>query len=435
MAVSGDGSTESLTIGSRKSDLALWQAYEVLRLLRAAAPGAAFTLRTELASGDVALDAPLAALAAGCPGVFTKELEVALLARAVDVAVHSLKDMPTALPAGLALVGVTARDDARDAVVLSQRALERGARALADLPAGAVVGTSSLRREAYLRRAHPALAPALVRGNLNTRLRKLDAPDGGFDALLLAGAGLARLGWGARATALLDADDAPYGVGQGALGLEAREGDARARDLALAVTHAPTALCVLAERAFLRAMQGGCQVPLGVDCALEGGAAARRGAARGAEAAADGDGDGDGDDAGGARTLTLTGTVSSLDGASTVTATARAAVELPRGAARRVVNVWGLEAARAAAEAGAAEPAAPLPAGARWARVGVTREEWDALAEAGGALGAALAKRIIAAGGDALMGAARGEPRPITYGAAEAPLDRGGDAPASAAPA
>ena len=410
-----------MTVGSRKSDLALWQAYEVLRLLRASSPTARFLLQTELSSGDIDLVAPLATLASASPGVFTKELEVALLARRVDLAVHSLKDMPTSLPAGLALVGISARGDARDAVVLSPHAIEDGARGLADLPAGARVGTSSLRRAAFLARAYPSLVAENVRGNVGTRLRKLEG-DGALDALLLAAAGLDRLALGARAAERLAPTDCPYGVGQGALGIEARADDERAASLGRAVTHAPTAVCVLAERAFLRAMGAGCQVPLGVEATLE-----RRsvGALRGGEVSAQMPADvgdaGDDEDSDYSdetplvRTLVLTGTVSSLDGAATIAATVREVVSIPRaGSLRRRVDVRGLDAARAAADEAA-------DAGEKVRRLGVTREGWDALISDSERVGLALAARIIAAGGSAFIS---GEPRPITYGAAEQPLDR-----------
>ena len=256
-------------IGSRSSELALWQAYEVVRLLRGACSDVAFPIHTELASGDVKLTASLASLAAASPGIFTKELEVALIAQRVRLAVHSLKDVPTSLPPGLVLSGIPARADARDAVVLSLSRVAAGGTNLSSLPDGAIIGTSSLRREAFLKRKHPNLAVQLVRGNLNTRIKKLDSRDVvAYDALILARAGLTRLGWADRATSPLDPGDCPYGVGQGALCIETLAVDDYACSLARMVTHAPTALRVFAERAFLRAMQGGCQVPLGVESRL-----------------------------------------------------------------------------------------------------------------------------------------------------------------------
>jgi hydroxymethylbilane synthase len=415
-------------------------------------------VRTELSSGDVVQDVALSTLAAGNPGLFTKELEVGLTALAYDVAVHSLKDMPTALPAGLCLAGVTARDDPRDAVVLAARHAGAGARGLEDLPPGAVVGTSSLRREAYLRRCFPHLRAALVRGNLNTRLRKLDEGGGEapFDALMLAAAGLLRMGWGARISSTPSAEDCPYGVGQGALGLEARAGDTAALALAREVTHPASALCCLAERAFLRALQGGCQVPIGVATSLEGGGgggACREGGAVGAGAGAGegggGGGGGGGDGGGGAPpppaaacTLTLTGTVTSTDGSQVISVVVREAVMVPRGAALRRVNEWGLGGV-AAAKAGAAARgeggALRLEAGGeggggsegvggRLAWVGVTAEQWAHLEEEGARVGAEAARRLARARGARelleQLGVGRGLARPITYGALEAPADR-----------
>jgi hydroxymethylbilane synthase len=451
-----------IVLGSRKSDLALWQALEVLRVCAQGAPRPrALEVRTEAASGDVAQDAALSTLAAGNPGLFTKELEVGLISRAYDLAVHSLKDMPTSLPAGLRLAGVTARDDPRDAVVLPARHAGAGARGLEDLPPGAVVGTSSLRREAYLRRCFPHLRAALVRGNLNTRLRKLDegapaAPPGGsdgaggapYDALMLASAGLLRMGWGDRVSSAPSAADCPYGVGQGALGLEAREGDEAALALAREVTHPATALCCLAERAFLRALQGGCQVPIGVATTLEGGGeACGEGGAAGAGESGDGavarGGGGGGVGAPppppplSARTLTLTGTVTSLDGAQVISVVVREAVMVPRGAALRRVNAWGLDgvaAVKAAAAARGEGAALRLEAGAegagggRPAWVGVTAAEWAALEDEGARVGQEAARRLARVRGAQelleRLGVGRGPARPITYGALEAPVDR-----------
>ncbi len=213
---------------------------------------------------------PLDALAKNNAGLFTKTLEVGLSNGSFDIAVHSLKDMPTTLPAGLALAAITERQDPEDALVV--HADHRGCGGLAGLPAGSVVGTSSLRRAALLRKLHPALRPEVVRGNLQTRLAKLDASSWGgkswprhYDALLLAAAGLKRLGWHARLEASLAGDSFPYGVGQGALGVEAREADHVMGEMVReACGHAPTDSRCRAERAFLRALQGGCQVPIAV---------------------------------------------------------------------------------------------------------------------------------------------------------------------------
>jgi hydroxymethylbilane synthase len=445
-----DESESSFIIGTRSSDLALWQAYEVMRLLRGVRAGLSVSLESSLSSGDVTLSVPLSALAAASPGVFTKELEVALIARRVHVAVHSLKDVPTSLPPGLVLAGVPARADARDACVVAARHAAAGVRDLSGLPAGAVVGTSSLRREAFLKKAHPHLRAILVRGNLNTRFRKLDAAtnengEGGpppYDALLLAHAGLLRLGpsWSQRAVPLSPRDCA-YGVSQGALAIEANSDDARACALARAITHAPSAARVFAERAFLRAMQGGCQVPIGVESILEDAAEGGLADADIDEAAmASQSEDSTMNDfkseaeiryAGSKRmALTLSATVSSLDASAHVTCAVRAHVNIVCGAARRVVNICGLEASKSAATSVLAGDddalGSPLPAGARWVWLGVTADEWAALQAEAEAVGVALAAKVTAAGGDAILKELRSgaPPRPTTYGAAEVPLDR-----------
>ena len=459
-----DPSSSSIRIGSRSSDLALWQAYEVVRLLRGASEkNVTFPIHTELSSGDVSLSVSLSSLAAASPGVFTKELEVALIARRVDLAVHSLKDVPTSLPEGLVISGIPARADARDAVVISAVHTATGViHGLSDLPDGAIVGTSSLRREAFLRRNYPTLVPLLIRGNLNTRLRKLDAASPltkAYDALLLARAGLTRLGWTDRATVPISAVDCPYGVGQGALCIETRGDDQVACALARKVTHAPTALRVFAERAFLRAMQGGCQVPLGVESRLDTGLTAEGGVGRGRGGGGalptsldhNSSTDNDDDDVEAidenanakegvrALTLQLTGTVGTVDGSRVVTCVVTSSVLVPRGAIRRIVNVCGLDAVRSSAlldndgieydeqynkKKGGEQQ--QLPVGARWAWLGVTAQEWTDLSKIGDDIGKALAARIISAGGEAILGELRSgaAPRAVTYGAAEIPLDR-----------
>ncbi len=581
----------ALVLGSRKSDLAVWQAREVRRLLQGAraAPrlralgyARAVAIETEGARGDAQTEAPLAALAAADPGIFTKELEVGLLAprgagagggggaggsgedgggEAVggaapashagrfvyDLAVHSLKDMPTRLPRGLLLAGVTRRDDPRDALVLSAAraaaaaaAAAAGAappRGLAGLPAGSVVGTSSVRREAALRRDFPHLEVRSVRGNLHTRLRKLDGlwtpADGNgnigagagagavagaaagaaapsplqaaaadaaaanaapavtpppplpppqqpqqqqqhYDALILAAAGLKRLGWGARASALLSPLDFPHCVGQGALGLEARAGDAAAQALARCASHGPSALRCLAERAFLARLEGGCQVPIGVHSYFDGGlldddsagqdlggagsgSGSAAGAARSpaasapAPAARRGGAPPDADGAPAApervRTLTLHGTVTAPDGGRSVTGSVSEAVLVPDtdgdGLDDGPDGLGGGYEAEAEAGAGAGDAAQQGAV--------ITAAQWARMCEDGARVGQALAAALLRAGaadilgaqwaaraapasapapapGDAAAEAGAGPesagPRALTYGAAEEALDR-----------
>jgi hydroxymethylbilane synthase len=247
-------STAFLRIGTRGSPLALAQAQE-LRGRLATAHGvdperiAVQVIRT---TGDKIQDRPLAE--AGGKGLFTKEIEEALLAGAVDLAVHSAKDVPTVLPEGLILAAFLPREDVRDAFI------SRKAPSLRGLKPGAVVGTASLRRQALTRRLRPDLAVASFRGNVETRLRKLDA--GEVDATLLALAGLKRLGLADAATAILEVDDFLPAVGQGAIAIETRESDARTRDLVAAVDHADTATALAAERAFLAVLDGSCRTPI-----------------------------------------------------------------------------------------------------------------------------------------------------------------------------
>jgi len=234
-----------LTIASRGSQLALWQAHWVQAQLAALGhPSAVDIIKT---TGDRITDVPLAQV--GSKGLFTKEIEEALLAGRADLAVHSLKDLPTELPAGLVLAATPAREDPRDAIV---------GRRLADLPAGAKLGTSSLRRAAQLRKVRPDLEIEPVRGNLDTRLRKLDA--GQYDAIVLAAAGLRRLGWEDRIAEILSPDIVCPAVGQGSLAIETAAGHEQP---CAQLDHAPTRAAVTAERALLRALGGGCQVPIG----------------------------------------------------------------------------------------------------------------------------------------------------------------------------
>ena len=233
-----------LVIASRGSQLALWQARWVAAQLSAA--GHECRIEIIKTTGDKIADVPLAKV--GTKGLFTKEIEEALLDGRADLAVHSLKDLPTELPEGLVLAAVPEREDPRDAVV---------GKKLADLPPGAKVGTSSLRRAAQLLKLRPDLHVESIRGNLDTRLRKLD--EGQYDAILLAAAGLKRLGWGDRIAEILEPEQMCPAVGQGALAIETRAGF----EAVAMLDHAATHTAVMAERGVLRALGGGCQVPIG----------------------------------------------------------------------------------------------------------------------------------------------------------------------------
>ncbi|MEN9208225.1 MAG: hydroxymethylbilane synthase [Gloeomargarita sp. GMQP_bins_120] len=250
-------------IGSRQSQLALIQTHWVRDELQKHYPDREFPIITMTTQGDKILDVALAKI--GDKGLFTKELEQALLRQEVDLAVHSLKDLPTRMPEGLVLGAITQREEPRDALVLHPR--WQRAR-LADLPAGTVIGTSSLRRLAQLRHRFPHLTFRDIRGNLNTRLQKLDRGD--YDGLILAVAGLRRLGWADRISEVLEPEISLYAVGQGALGVQCRAADESVRELLQVVHHQETALRCWAERAFLRQLEGGCQVPIGVHSQLEG---------------------------------------------------------------------------------------------------------------------------------------------------------------------
>jgi hydroxymethylbilane synthase len=252
----------ALRIGTRGSPLALVQA-RMVRSALAAAHGwseDAIALHPIRTSGDRIQDRPLSE--AGGKGLFTKEIEEALLAREIDLAVHSAKDMPTVLPDGLVLTAFLEREDVRDAFI------GRAAKTLADLPAGAVVGTASLRRQALVKRAQPSLIVVPLRGNVETRLRKLEAGD--VDATILALAGLKRLGLADRASALLDVETFLPAVGQGAICIETRRDDARTRGLVAAIGHADTATALAAERAFLGVLDGSCRTPIAGHAVLDG---------------------------------------------------------------------------------------------------------------------------------------------------------------------
>lgn len=395
-------SSRTFIIGTRSSALAQWQARSVEATLRTTFPHLSFVVSCAETMGDTNLQDPLAALAASQPGVFTSALEAGLASGAYDIVVHSLKDMPTSLPAGLALAAVGAREDPRDALLLSANASSAvteavRVRGVAGLPPSAIVGTSSVRREALLARTASGATPAGVRGNLATRLRKLDAVPAEarvagadasatspaaptYDALLLALAGIRRLGWEDRVTAVLDGEDWPWGVGQGALGLEVRAEDAEAARLCLAVVHPASAAACLAERAFMNRLQGGCQVPIGAYTWFAAPAAASLTASAGDNGAADiragssvlpvrldACGAGRAYPAGACTAdLTLRGTVLALDGSAAITAEASRVMALPAAVADTAV--------------------------------------WRALQDDAEELGVRLARRVLAAGAEEILG-------------------------------
>ena len=288
-------STRTIRIGSRKSQLALVQTYWVQEELQKHFPNITFEVHTMATQGDKILDVALAKI--GDKGLFTKELETGMLNGETDMAVHSLKDLPTNLPEGLMLGCVSEREDPADALVVHAKHQDKQ---LDTLPPGAVIGTSSLRRLAQLRHHFPHLEFKDIRGNLNTRLQKLD--DGNYDAIILAVAGLKRLDMSDRIHQTIPPEVSLHAVGQGALGIECRDGDTEILNVIKALEHTPTAQRCYAERAFLRELEGGCQVPIGVNTQIE------------------------------ADQLTLTGMVASLDGQQlikdTVTGAATAAEEL-----------------------------------------------------------------------------------------------------------
>jgi len=250
-----------MRIATRESALALWQAEHIRARLIGQYPGMTIDLLGLTTQGDRILDQPLSSI--GGKGLFIKELEVAMDEGRADLAVHSLKDVPMEMPHGFALASITAREDPRDAFISNHYA------ALAELPPGAVVGTSSLRREAQLRERHPHLQIEPLRGNVNTRLRKLD--EGQYAAIILAAAGLKRLGFGARIAALLEPEESLPAPGQGALALECRSDRANILAALAPLADIGTTLATTAERAFSRALGGSCHTPLAAYAEWEGG--------------------------------------------------------------------------------------------------------------------------------------------------------------------
>ncbi|BBA79258.1 porphobilinogen deaminase [cyanobacterium endosymbiont of Rhopalodia gibberula] len=299
-----------IRIGSRKSQLALVQTYWVRKKLQGYYPERQFDVETMNTQGDKIIDIPLAKI--GDKGLFTKELEVAMGQNQLDFAVHSLKDLSTNLPDGLVLGSVTERIDPADAVVFHKKHQEKQ---LESLPEGAIIGTSSLRRLAQLRYHFPKLTFKDVRGNVNTRLRKLD--EGQYDAIILAVAGLQRLDMGERVHQVIKKEICLHAVGQGALGIECREKDEEILEILKVLEHEPTRDRCYAERAFLRELEGGCQVPIGVNTTIDG------------------------------NTLTLTGMVASLDGQTMIKDTI--------SGQREFAEQIGLELAKCLRDAGAGQ--------------------------------------------------------------------------------
>lgn len=252
--------SREIRIATRKSALALWQAEYVKARLEASHLGLKVSLVPMVSRGDKLLDAPLAKI--GGKGLFVKELETALLENEADIAVHSMKDVPMEFPEGLGLYCICEREDPRDAFVSNRFD------SLDALPPGSVVGTSSLRRQAQLLARRPDLKIQFLRGNVNTRLAKLDA--GEYDAIILAAAGLIRLGFGERIRSSIGVDESLPAGGQGAVGIECRTGDSEVHALLACLNHAPTATRVVAERALNKRLNGGCQVPIACYAVLEG---------------------------------------------------------------------------------------------------------------------------------------------------------------------
>jgi hydroxymethylbilane synthase len=243
---------KEIRIGTRASALALWQAEWVKSELEKKYPGMTVSLTKIKTTGDKILDVPLAQV--GGKGLFVKEIEEAMLAHEIDIAVHSMKDVPTMFPDGLHLSCITKREDARDAL------LTRNNMKFKDLPQGATIGTSSLRRQAQLMSVRPDFKIAQLRGNVDTRLRKLK--EGQFDAIILAAAGVRRLGLAENVSEYIDPSISLPAIGQGALGIECRVDDRELNDLIAFFNHQDTRTCVTGERALLRRLEGGCQVPI-----------------------------------------------------------------------------------------------------------------------------------------------------------------------------
>lgn len=252
---------KTLRIATRKSPLAMWQAEHIKSRLQAINPGLEVELVTFTTQGDKILDTPLAKI--GGKGLFVKELEVAMLEGQADIAVHSMKDVPMEFPEGLELGVISERENPKDAFVSNKY------QSIDELPQGAVLGTSSLRRQCQIQQLRPDLEIKSLRGNVQTRLSKLDA--GEYDAIILAAAGLLRMNMHDRITSYIPLEQSLPAGGQGALGIEWRVGDERIHQLVKSLHNPETAACVLAERALNRRLQGGCQVPIAAFAQLDNG--------------------------------------------------------------------------------------------------------------------------------------------------------------------
>jgi hydroxymethylbilane synthase len=249
-----------ITIGTRGSALALWQARHVASLIEKNHPDAQIELIIIKTQGDKLLDSPLALI--GGKGLFTKEIEEALLDGRVDLAVHSMKDLPTLLPDGLKLAALLDREDPRDVFI------SRDGRKLEELEPGSTIGTSSLRRKAFLLNRYAGLEVTSIRGNVDTRLRKVETE--GVAGVMLAAAGVKRMGFADRVTSYMDPEVMIPAIGQGALGVEIRAGNPAIETIAAELNHEQTAICVGIERSFLKKMGGGCQVPMSAYAVVRG---------------------------------------------------------------------------------------------------------------------------------------------------------------------
>ncbi|KAF0311793.1 Porphobilinogen deaminase [Amphibalanus amphitrite] len=403
---------KKLVIGTRKSELAMIQTNWVKDELKEINPELEIEIVPMSTKGDKILDVALSKI--GEKSLFTKELELALEARKVDVVVHSLKDLPTVLPDGMVIGAICEREDPSDAVVMKE---EHRGKILHCLPAGSIVGTSSLRRTAQLQRRYPQLQFRSVRGNLNTRLRKLDQGGGeaDFAAIVLAVAGVTRMGWADRISAILPPEDCMHAVGQGALAVECRADDMPILRLVSALSHRETKLGCVAERAFLRQLEGGCSVPVAARTRLH------------------------------RHVLHLTGGVWSLDGTQEVRRTL--AVPLPGHGGRDGDSNGAGDTKNGAAENGA-EPAAKrrrtMSAGGERHFVGVwaPHEEHEEL-EVAEKLGIDVALMLLGMGAKPILDAAKAAntapapndpPRPANAeGAGACPVAAGGAIPTAAA--
>ncbi|XP_015183013.1 PREDICTED: porphobilinogen deaminase isoform X1 [Polistes dominula] len=286
--------SDVIRVGSRKSELALIQTRYVIDSLKEIYPKKEFEIVTMNTKGDKILDKSLPKI--GEKSLFTEELELALESGRVDFLVHSLKDLPTILPQGMVLGAILKREDPRDAVVMSKKYKDK---TLSTLPKGSVIGTSSLRRSAQLARNMPHLTVQSIRGNLNTRLKKLDDEESPFAAIILAVAGLKRMGWNDRISQILEPEEALYAVGQGALGVECRESDWKILSLLEPLHDVDTALRCVCERSFLKTLGGGCSAPVAVSSTLT------------------------------EKDLVITGAVWSLDGQTVIKDTAKSELYIP----------------------------------------------------------------------------------------------------------